>query len=184
MTQQLPTKPNMADLAKIAVGVPTHSKSSLQTNVARPSLSDLAKVNLKTSSIKALNSHNPHRPLYSESSSSSNIVGSGSLNLALALRNKCNIGEKRKVAQVESFSKSLSILPIEVTESREPDQSLICKKASPLGRVIGTEASPSKTLFPKYNRPTLGRYSSFALKPFDFTSPSPDDLIKSRLRLA
>lgn len=180
---QVLAKPKLADLAKISLGNPNQSKS-LGTSITRPSLSELARVNLQPRSRTGLHAPRLHRPLANQFSNSQPEIPNVERNfdLALALRSKCAIAEGRKNVPSARTSKILPNLPI-VVDSSPLDMALICNQASPLGRVIVTDDQRSKTLFPRFNRSVMTSNASLSLKAFDFTTPSPDDVIKSRLRV-
>ncbi len=172
-------KPNLADLAKINLG-PSNFVKNVGSSITRPSLSDLARGNLQPSNL--VGGHPFQRPSLNEHQTCppGNISSGGNFNLALALRNKCSLADERKAVLIEKISENLPIL---LKDSRALDMTLISSQASPLGRVIVTSGLSTTTLFPRYKQPVVGPNSSVKLKPFDFTSPSPDDLIRSRLRV-
>lgn len=182
VTNPLAAKPKLADLAKISLGNPNLSKS-IGSSVVRPSLSELARVNLQPQNLSGgyvprlrfLPGQVPNvRPGISETDVS--------LNLASALRSKCSVVEGRKRTQSENVSEILPNLPM-TPDSSPLDLALVCRQASPLGRVMVANSLPSKTVFTKFQRSVMASNASVTIKPFDFTSPSPDDLIRSRLRV-
>ena len=182
MTNPLSAKPKLADLAKISLGNPNLSKS-IGSNVVRPSLSELARVNLQPQNLNG--GYVPH--LRTISNQVPNVragisESDGSLNLALALRSKCSVVEGRKRTQSANVSEDFTNIPM-TPDSRPIDMALVCYQASPLGRVLATNGLPSTTLFPKFKQSLMAWNGSVTIKPFDFTGPSPDDLIRSRLRV-
>lgn len=183
VTGQFPAKPKLSDLAKISLGYPNQPKS-IGTNIGRPSLSELARVNLQPQNGIGVHAHRLHRPLANQLSNTQPEIPNVERNfdLALALRSKCAIAEGRKSVRSAKTLESLPNLPIAV-DSSPLDMSLVCNQASPLGRVIVTDGQHSKTLFPRFKRSVMTSNASVSLKPFEFTTPSPDDVIKSRLRV-
>lgn len=173
------TKPNLADLAKISLGTSSNTRC-LGSNIVRPSLSELAKANLQPANLKGNPFHVQRLPNQPPTSSLGNCSSqTNNLNLALALRNKTLINENRGQVVIKNVKMGHPVL----IEAIRADPSLISNQASPLGRVIGSNSLAIETLFPKFKQPSLDSKCSPTVALFDFKTPSPDDLIRSRLRI-
>ena len=165
---------NLAQLAKINIQKVTDSAKTS----TRPTLSELAKVNLNSrKSNEVVTMQLPH--------ADHSHVDFG-MNLTSALRNKTTSYKERKIPLMNPMAKKNLFLPL-MNESVLVDP-LVSNVSEPssLGLVISrVRRRPSRSIFFKFNRNSMTPcYKSSAILPFDFSSPSPDDLIKSRLRIA
>ena len=158
-------QPKLADLAKLNL------RGTVPSSSSRPSLSQLANWSKPQRMVAP-----PPQP--------------GELNLASALRSKCVIKEERR-DRPRSPAASIPKEPpidflLENFESSQPvDRAPTAQTSSSLGRVLAMSGPKSATVFLKFSLQNESCAAAAPLvKPFDFSTPSPDDIIKSRLRIA
>lgn len=179
-------RPNLSQLAKLTLGAPDSVKTTSIS--ARPTLSELAKINLQPKVLGNLKSRSSSMVQPSVLANTDSVQTS--LNLASALRNKCSIAiskDKRSLSSSKLSRSADLILPVVLNGTISIDQGLLQRNSSSLGRVLIKNRPSSCTVFLKFNnRNQSSNFESLAttVKPFDFTTPSPDDAIKSRLRMA
>lgn len=165
-------KPNlMAQLAKINIGNINPSKS-------RPTLSELAKVNLHSRKSSEINQIVSNPKEYSFADQNDAPV----MNLTSALRSNNIAHKERKNPSLQILAKKKHLIPL-LYESVSADLSTVVQAPSSFGRVISKVAPTSQSVFFKFSR-KMETCSNSEVLLFDFSSQSPDDLIKSRLRIA
>lgn len=179
-------KPNLSQLAKLTLGTPDSAK--ITSASARPTLSELAKINLQPKVLGHFKSC-PSSMVQPSILTNTDSVQTN-LNLALALRNKCSITISRDKQSLTSSKLSKGVdflLPVVLNRPISIDQGLLRRNSSSLGRVLIKNRPSTCTVFLKFNnRNQFLNFETLAttVKPFDFTTPSPDDAIRSRLRMA
>ena len=156
------SKVNLADLAKLNLSR-NNNLGKMVANSVRPSLSDLAKRNLKS------------KPKTSDSNSTELLQSN--LNLSLALRNKCQVVERKQ--QPAKKTPETLFTPFHSHSTLEPN--LIRKKPSALGQVVCKANPVNQTVFLKFDLQSQ-KDTTKVIEPFRFDTPSPDDMIKLRLR--
>lgn len=178
-------KPKLADLAKINLSAkPTqNSPVGLKLRSNHLSLSELAKANLSSVPRGALPHFRPPTSYQSQTKELGKCDPKPFLNLSLALKGKGPTEEPTRLPAVQKNHEYSFILPLN-SYCKLKDGSRILSQGSAFGRVMSVSNPTSRTMFPKYRQPILNSELSMKQKPFDFNSPSPDDLIRNRLRMA